>query len=77
MDQKRYAAPTIRELDPREVIRTLVAHLPKPIATVEDAADAIRETLERLPPEQRDDAVKLALGPETRWILRAAWQMAR
>jgi len=69
-----YRAPQLRELDPHEVILRLLRQLPRPITTVEGAAEAIRAVLEALPAEQRDDAVRLALGPDTRWILRAAWQ---
>jgi hypothetical protein len=77
-DKRAYAAPTIRAIDPHEVIRKLMAQLTGPLgATREErainAADQIRGVLERLPADERDDAIRGAIGPDSRWILQAKW----
>lgn len=72
-EKRAYAAPTMRAITPTEMVRMLFAALPAPIRTREDAAAVIRAALEQLPTEERDEALKLALGDNGRWVLQAAW----
>jgi len=59
---KPYTPPTITSLDPHDVIRKLMRELSGPLGATPDergahAAAAIRNVLERLPAEERDEAI--------------------
>jgi hypothetical protein len=59
---KPYTPPTITLLDSHDVIRKLMHELSGPLGATSDeraanAAAAIRNVLERLPAEERDEAI--------------------
>lgn len=75
-----YTAPDLRQIDPHEVIRKLMAELTGPLGKtreerLKNAASAIQNVLERLPAEERDDAAFAAVGDDGRWVLQSAWMV--
>ena len=61
-ERKPYEAPTIREIDPHKVIRKLMAELTGPLGDtreerLKNAASAILNVLERLPADERAEAL--------------------
>jgi hypothetical protein len=76
--KKPYRGPTMVELDPHEVIHKLMAQITGPLgATTEErianAAEQIRGVLERLPEDERDEAIHEVVKSRGRWVKRAAW----
>lgn len=76
--RKPYSAPTMRKLEATDVIRKLLHELDGPLgdtpeARIEKAAALIRSVLDRLPLEERDEAVAKAVGASGRWVKCAAW----
>jgi hypothetical protein len=70
-----YSKPTLRAIDPAEMVRKLFAALPAPIKTPGDAAAVIREALAQLAAEERDEALRIALADSKRWVKVAAWSL--
>jgi len=73
-----YEPPTIREIDPHEVIRKLMAQLIGPLGNtteerIANAAEQITGVLERLPEGERDDAIHAVVKARGRWVRRSSW----
>lgn len=74
-----YNAPQLRQLDPHEVIHKLMAQLTGPLGKtseerVANAAEQIRGVLERLPAEERDEAIHCVIGARgSNWVKKAHW----
>lgn len=75
---KPYKAPALTQLDPHDVIRKLTHALTGPLGDtreqrLKNAASAIQNVLERLPAEERDDAIFEVVEAGGRWVRKCSW----